>query len=87
MAKKFASLNWALSNLSSKADEAWPEGDRELENGFKIAILKRSIDACVSAIASCNTLELEDDGFEALRSDVFVMRDAMIDMTHELRND
>ncbi len=80
-------LALAVGYIFDSLDEAWPEGDRELENGFKIAILKRSIDACVSAIASCNTLELEDDGFEALRSDVFVMRDAMIDMTHELRND
>ncbi len=50
-------------------------------------MLKRSADASNVAIAACNTLEMEDDGFKHLRTDVFDLRDMMLDRVRTLRGD
>lgn len=80
-------LALAVGYIYDNVDEAWPEDELALESGFRIAILKRSIDACVVAIASCNILEQEDDDFKELRQGVFVLRDEMIDLIRKLRNE
>jgi hypothetical protein len=69
-------------------DEAFPEDCKgELERGYRIAMLKRAVEACNVAIAACNTLELEDDGFKILREDVFELRHQILDRVRELRSD
>ena len=69
-------------------NEACPEkGGADLEKGYQIAMLKRAADACSVGIAACNTLEMEDDGFKSLRTDIFDMRDMMMDRVRDLRVD
>lgn len=69
-------------------NEICPESSGEaLENGYRIAMLKRSADACNVAIAACNTLEMEDDGFGLIRLDIFNLRDMILDRVRELRGD
>lgn len=69
-------------------NEICPETcDENLEKGYRIAMLKRSADASNVAIAACNTLEMEDDGFKHLRTDIFVLRDMMLDRVRILRDD
>ncbi len=75
----------AVAYIFSMMDEAWPENKAGLEVGFQIAMLKRAIDASISAITSCNTLEMEDDAFASLRCDIFVIRDEMISLKRHLR--
>ncbi|MFT5881648.1 MAG: hypothetical protein ACI9FG_000133 [Crocinitomicaceae bacterium] len=67
-------------------DETWPEEPLELENGYIVAVLKRALEACNSAVAACNTLTMEDDKFEDLRVHVFHLRNLIIDKSHELRD-
>lgn len=78
-------LAMAVAYIFSILDEAWPETNAELEIGFRIAMLKRAIDASIAAIASCKTLEMEDDAFTTLRGDIFVIRDEMISLMRDLR--
>jgi hypothetical protein len=59
----------------------------ELEKGYRIAMLKRSVEASNLAIAACNTLEMEDDGFKHLRIDIFNLRDMMLDRVRVLRGE
>jgi hypothetical protein len=66
-------------------DETWPENPIELEDGYILAVLKRALEACNSAVAACNTLTMEDDHFEDLRVHVFHLRDLIIDKSHQLR--
>ena len=67
-------------------NEILPEScNGSLETGYKIAMLKRSADASNVAIAACNTLEMEDDGFKVLREDIFRLRDMILDKVRELR--
>lgn len=79
-------LAMALGYVLDSLNEAWPEKDIEMENGYRIAILKRAMEACNVAVSSCNTLEMEDDGYRLLREDIFKLRDHMIDETHALRD-
>lgn len=68
-------------------DEICPENcESELEAGYRIAMLKRAAEASNMAIAACNTLSLEDDGFIYLRADVFKLRDMILDRVRFLRS-
>ncbi len=70
-------------------DEICPEmleKEQEMERGYKIAMLKRATDAGNLAIASCNILELEDDGFKQIRDQFFELRDMVLDRLRLLRN-
>jgi len=78
-------LAMAVAYIFSMLDEAWPEHDAELENGYKIAMLKRAIDASIAAISACNKLEMEDDAFATIRGDIFEIRDDMISLKRGLR--
>ncbi len=78
-------LAMAVAYIFNMMDEAWPESEAELEVGYRIAMLKRAIDASIAAISSCNTLEMEDDAFASMRVDIFVIRDEMISLKHHLR--
>jgi len=70
-------------------NEVYPEkvDPQKLEKGYQIAMLKRSADASSVGIAACNTLEMEDDGFKALRTDLFELRDMVMDRVRELRGE
>ena len=69
-------------------NEICPEsGEADLEVGYRIAMLKRSADASNIAVAACNTLEMEDDGFKLIRTDVFQLRDMILDRVQVLRGD
>lgn len=78
-------LSLSVAYIFSVLDEAWPVNEIELEVGYRLAVLKRAIDASVAAISACNTLEMEDDAYGALRGDVFVIRDEMISLKRHLR--
>ncbi|MFC5050844.1 hypothetical protein ACFPK9_09475 [Rubritalea spongiae] len=82
-------LALAVAYIYDTLDETWPaeEDDKvALENGYILAVLKRALEACNSAVAACNTLNMEDDRYEDLRSHVFHLRDLMIDKSHTLRD-
>jgi len=74
----------AVKNIFSAINEAYPESEYSLQIGFKVAMLKRAIDASVKAIGSCNTIVMEDDLCAYLREDVFALRDEMVSLKHEL---
>lgn len=59
----------------------------KLEKGYQIAMLKRSVEASTVGVAACNTLEMEDDGFQSLRADIFKLRDMIMDRVRELRGE
>jgi hypothetical protein len=81
-------LAMAVQFVFETLNEICPEKcDKELEKGYRIAMLKRSADASNIAIAACNTLEMEDDGFKHIRSDVFDLRDMMLDRVRMLRGE
>ncbi|MGJ8655751.1 MAG: hypothetical protein ACSHX6_04800 [Akkermansiaceae bacterium] len=81
-------LAMAAQFVFETLDEICPEtSEKDLEKGYRIAMLKRSADACNVAIAACNTLEMEDDGFGLIRADIFDLRDMMLDRVRELRGD
>lgn len=81
-------LAMAAQFVFETLNEICPEKcDGDLEKGYCIAMLKRSADASNIAIAACNTLEMEDDGFKHLRTDVFDLRDMMLDRVRTLRGD
>ena len=66
-------------------DEVYPKDPIHLESGYLVAILKRTLEACHGAIASCNTLAMEDDQFENLRAQIFHLRNAIFDASIQLR--
>lgn len=79
-------LALAIGYIFDAIDECWPAKNIELENGYRVAILKRTLEACNSAIAATNTLAMEDDNYEELRVLIFHLRDMMIDLSHGLRD-
>ncbi|MGJ8672871.1 hypothetical protein [Rubritalea sp.] len=82
-------LALSVAYIYDNLDETWPvdEDDKVvLENGYILAVLKRTLEACNSAIAACNTLNMEDDRYEDLRIHIFHLRDLMIDKSHTLRD-
>ncbi|MFC4992006.1 hypothetical protein [Rubritalea tangerina] len=79
-------LALATAYIFDAVDETWPEKPLELENGYILAVLKRVLEACNSAVAACNTLSMEDDKFEDLRTHIFHLRDLIIDKSHSLRD-
>lgn len=82
-------LALSVAYIYDTLDETWPVEEDEkvaLENGYILAVLKRALEACNSAVAACNTLNMEDDRYEDLRSHVFHLRDLMIDKSHTLRD-
>lgn len=80
-------LAMALGYVLDSLNESWPEKEIEMENGYRIAILKRAMEACNIAVSSCNTLEMEDDGYKLLSEDILKLRDKMVDETHLLRDE
>lgn len=81
-------LAMAAQFMFETLDEIYPEtANKGLENGYRIAMLKRSADAGNLAIAACNTLEMEDDGFKFIRDDIFDLRDMMLDRVKMLRGE
>lgn len=81
-------LALSVAYIYDTLDETWPAEEDEsatLENGYILAVLKRALEACNSAVAACNTLNMEDDRYEDLRTHVFHLRDLMIDKSHTLR--
>lgn len=81
-------LAMAAQFVFETLNEICPEKrDEDLEKGYRIAMLKRSADASNVAIAACNTLEMEDDGFKHIRNDVFNLRDMMLDRVRMLRGE
>ncbi len=78
-------LAMTVAYIHNVINEAWPEQDKGLETGFRIAVLKRAIDASIAAISACNTLEMEDDIFGEFRNDVFIIRDELISLKRHLR--
>jgi hypothetical protein len=81
-------LAMAAQFVFETLNEICPEKcDKELEKGYRIAMLKRSADASNLAIAACNTLEMEDDGFKHIRDDIFNLRDMMLDRVRLLRGE
>lgn len=79
-------LALASAYIFDTLDETWPKKELELERGYVLAVIKRALEACNSAVAACNTLAMEDDKFEDLRNHIFHLRDLMIDKSHELRD-
>ncbi|GAA5496466.1 hypothetical protein SAMN02745181_0231 [Rubritalea squalenifaciens DSM 18772] len=79
-------LALAIGYICDAIDECWPSKKVNLENGYRVAILKRTLEACNSAIAATNTLAMEDDKYEELRSLIFHLRDMMVDLSHGLRD-
>jgi hypothetical protein len=82
-------LALAVAYIYDTLDETWPAEEGEevvLESGYILAVLKRALEACNSAVAACNTLNMEDDRYEDLRAHVFHLRDLMIDKSHTLRD-
>lgn len=80
-------LALSTAYIFDSLEETWPEKPIELEDGFILAVLKRTLEACNRAIAACNTLAMEDDKFEDLRSHIFHLRDLIIDTSHTLRDE
>lgn len=80
-------LALSTAYIFDSLDETWPETPVELENGYILAVLKRTLEACNTAVAASNTLAMEDDKFEDLRHHIFHLRDLIIDKSHELRDD
>lgn len=79
-------LAMAIGYLCEILEEIWPTTqESKLETGYILAMLKRTLDACNEAIAACNTLAMEDDHYEDLRTHIFHLRDLIIDRTHVLR--
>ncbi|MEO1856395.1 MAG: hypothetical protein ABGY95_03385 [Rubritalea sp.] len=78
-------LALSTAYIFDSLDETWPEESSKLEDGYILAVLKRTLEACNSAVAACNTLTKEDDKFEDLRVHVFHLRDLIIDKCHQLR--
>lgn len=79
-------LALAVAYIFDALDETWPaDQDIDLENGYILAVLKRTLEACNCAIAASNTLHMEDDKYEDLRTHIFHLRDLIIDKTHSLR--
>ncbi len=78
-------LALSVAYVFDSLDEVYPKITVLLENGYLVAILKRTLDACNRAIASCNTLAMEDDQFEGLRAHIFSLRNAIFDESIELR--
>jgi len=76
-------VNFVFETLDEVCPEKYVEG---MEKGYRIAMLKRSADAVNVAIAACNTLEMEDDGFKLIRNDFFTLRDMILDLIRELRD-
>ena len=76
----------AVQFVFETLNEICPDSDNgSLEKGYRVAMLKRSADASNVAIAACNTLEMEDDGFKVIREDIFRLRDVILDRVRELR--
>lgn len=81
-------LAMAVQFVFETLDEVCPEKcESELEKGYRIAMLKRAADASNVAIAACNTLEMEDDGFKHVRTDMFKLRDMILDRVRMLRGE
>jgi hypothetical protein len=81
-------LAMAAQFVFESMNEIFPEMcEKDLERGYRIAILKRSADASNLGIAACNTLEMEDDGFKHIRDDIFNLRDMMLDRVRLLRGE
>ena len=79
-------LALAVAYIFDALDETWPEKPVVLESGYILAILKRTLEACNAAVAACNTLAMEDDRYEDLRTHIFHLRDLIIDKSHDLRD-
>lgn len=79
-------LALSTAYIFDSVDETWPEKPIPLENGYILAVLKRTLEACNTAVAASNTLAMEDDKFEDLRHHIFHLRDLIIDKSHELRD-
>lgn len=78
-------LALSIGYIFDSIEEAWPTKELELENGYRVAVLKRTIEASNTAIAAASTLTLENNRYEELRNLIFQLRDQMIDLSHELR--
>ena len=79
----------AIQFVFETLNEVYPEtiDTKKSEKGYQIAMLKRSADASNVGIAACNTLEMEDDGFQSLRVDLFQIRDLILDRVRDLRGE
>lgn len=80
-------LALSIAYVFDSLDEVYPKEMLKLESGYLVAVLKRTLEACNSAVASCNTLSMEDDHFEDLRNHIFALRNAIFDESAELRPD
>lgn len=78
-------LALSIGYIFDSIEEAWPEKQLTLEKGYRVAVLKRTIEASNTAIAASSTLAMEDDTYEQLRDLIFKLRDQMIDLSHQLR--
>jgi len=79
------SLAAAISYVYTSMNDAWPDKGLGLESGYRLAVMKRTLLACNNSIANCNTLLLEDDDYEAIRTEIHHLRDTILDTIRHLR--
>ena len=79
------SLAAAMSYVFTSADDAWPDKGLKIESGYRLAVMKRTLLACQNSIAHCNTLMLEDDSYEAIRTEIHHLRDTILDTIRHVR--
>ena len=81
------SLAAAMSYVLTSMEDAWPDKGLDIEVGYRLAVMKRSLMACNNSIAQCNTLLLEDDEYDAIRTDIHHLRDTILDTIRHLRKE
>jgi len=76
----------AIGYIFDAADDAWPAEDLPIENGYRLAVLKRALEACNHAVAYCNTLILEDESYEETRTEIHHLRGCILDTIRHIRS-
>lgn len=79
------SLAAAMSYVFTSVDDAWPDKGLKIESGYRLAMMKRTLLACHNSIAHCNTLMLEDDAYEPIRTEIHHLRDSILDTIRHVR--
>lgn len=79
------SLAASISYVFVATQDAWPDKGLDIEVGYRLAVMKRTLLACNHAIAHCNTLILEDDSYTEIRTEIHHLRDCILDTIRHLR--
>jgi len=81
------SLAAAMSYVFTSVKDAWPDKGLGIERGYRLAVMKRTLLACNNSLAYCNTLMLEDDSYESVRTEIHNLRDQILDTIKLVREE